>query len=117
MPRVSFDHTSGKLDILGRSIPEFPLDFYQILYDWLDEYVKDPAPQTQLVVYLDYFNTTSSECLLDMFRKLEIIQENGKEVNVCWKYDEDDETMMDSGQIFQSMLKIPFKLLKIESDR
>lgn len=117
MPRITFDPSSGKLDIWGRSIPEFPLDFYEMLYRWLDEYVKNPPPQTQLVVYLDYFNTTSSECLLDLFRKLELIQKNGGEVNVCWKYDEDDETMMDSGQIFKSMLQIPFNLLEIQAER
>ncbi len=118
MPHVNFDPNSGLLELTGRSIPEFPLDFYVPLYEWAEKYAQNPQAETILNVYLDYFNTTSSECLLDLFRRLEVIHAAGQcKVVVSWRYDQDDETMMDSGEVFRSMLSLPFELIEMDSDR
>ena len=72
-PSIKFDIEKGILEIRGRSIPENSIEFYKPLVDWLDEYSKDPVKKTQVNIHLEYFNTSSSKCILDVFKKLEAI--------------------------------------------
>ncbi|NNF02419.1 MAG: DUF1987 domain-containing protein [Bacteroidia bacterium] len=109
-PAVTFD-PSGALLLKGRSIPENSLDFYQDLFSWLDQYSSAPAGNTTLTVQLEYFNTSSSKCLLDLFRKLESIKSAGNsQVNIIWLYDEDDEDIMEAGEDYQSIVEVPIEL-------
>ena len=68
-PTISFDPESGKMELKGRSIPENSIEFYKIIVDALDEYAKSPKELTNVVIQLEYFNTSSSKCILDLFKK------------------------------------------------
>ncbi|HOG19057.1 MAG TPA: DUF1987 domain-containing protein [Salinivirgaceae bacterium] len=112
-PTVNFD-ASGKIEIKGRSIPENSIEFYKPLIDWLDQYLNNPAKMTNVNVQLEYFNTSSSKCILDVLKKLEAIYKAGNEVVVNWHYEEDDEDMLEAGEDYQSIIKVPFKMCEIE---
>jgi hypothetical protein len=110
-PGISFASDNGILEIKGKSIPENSIEFYRPVFEWLDDYSKAPAPSTILKVALEYFNTSSSKCLLDIFRKLETINLSGRSsVTVNWVYDSDDEDMMEAGEDYQALVKVPFEL-------
>lgn len=113
-PTVHFDSGSGKIEIKGRSIPENSIEFYKPLVDWLETYLSNPAELTEVNIQLEYFNTSSSKCILDVFKKLEAIYKSGNEVVINWYYEEDDEDMLEAGEDYQSIIKIPFKMLEIE---
>ena len=82
------------------------------MFEWLDEYSLHPALKTSLKIQLDYFNTSSSKCIKDLFKKLEQIVKNGNgEVSVNWLYDELDEDMCEAGEEYKSIIKIPFNLV------
>ncbi len=111
-PFVTFEIT-GILEIKGKSIPENSLEFYRPIFEWLDNYIQSPSPKTELIISLEYFNTSSSKCLLDIFRRLESINLSGKSVvKVSWYYDADDEDMMEAGEDYQALVKVPFELNK-----
>ena len=65
-------------------------------------------------IQLEYFNTSSSKCILDVFKKLEAIYKSGNEVLINWFYEEDDEDMLEAGEDYQSIIKIPFKMVEID---
>jgi hypothetical protein len=110
-PSITFGFASGMLEIKGKSIPENSLEFYKPVFQWLDNYVESPSDKTELKVRLEYFNTSSSKCLLDIFRRLEVLQSSGKsQVKISWYYDSDDEDMMEAGEDYQALVKIPFEL-------
>ena len=90
-PTVKFDGQGGVIEIKGRSIPENSIEFYKPLVEWLEEYSKSPLDLTQVNVQLEYFNTSSSKCILDVFKKLEAIHKAKHEVVINWYYEEDDE--------------------------
>ncbi len=114
-PRLYFNAGSGEFEISGRSIPENSIEFYRPLMEWLEGYIASPSPKTMLNVNLEYFNTSSSKCLVEIFRKLEKL--NGKsEVKVLWHYEEEDEDMMESGDDFRKIIKIPIELVVIKND-
>ncbi len=113
-PTISFDAKTGNIEIKGRSIPENSIEFYKPLVDWLEKYSEVAQGSVNVNIQLEYFNTSSSKCILDVFKKLENIQNKNKaEVLVNWYFEEDDEDMQEAGEDYQSILKIPFKMVTI----
>ncbi len=111
-PYVSLD-ASGKLELSGRSIPENSLEFYQPVYEWLDEYLTNPADKTVFEVKLDYFNTSSSKCILDILKKIDKLEVRGLDVLVKWYYSENDEDMKEAGEDYGDLLESPFDLIAL----
>lgn len=112
-PSVKFDGKTGIIEIKGRSIPENSIEFYKPLVDWLEEYAKKPIEKTQVNVQLEYFNTSSSKCILDVFKKLEAIHKAKHDVVINWYYEEDDEDMLEAGEDYESIIRVPFKMIEI----
>lgn len=113
-PSVEFDADTGKIEIKGRSIPENSIEFYKPLVDWLDEYATVAKDVTEVNIQLEYFNTSSSKCILDVFKKLENVNKSANKVEINWYYEEDDEDMLEAGEDYQSIIKIPFNMIEIE---
>ncbi len=115
-PTINLNVDNGVVAIKGRSIPENAVEFYRPVVEWLDDYSNSPQDQTVVNVQLEYFNTSSSKCILDVFKKLEgIFKKNGdKGVIIKWHYEEDDEDMLEAGEDYQSILKIPFEMIEME---
>jgi len=113
-PTVNFDPDSAVMELKGRSIPENSIEFYKPVVDALDEYSKDPKEATKVNIQLEYFNTSSSKCILDLFKKLEGIHNSGKEVTINWFYEEDDEDMLEAGEDYEAIIKVPFKMIEVE---
>ena len=112
-PTIEFKPDEGSLLIKGRSIPENSIEFYKPLIDVLD--ANDGSQQlTKINVQLEYFNTSSSKCILDVFKKLEKINTDSKGVSINWHYEEDDEDMLEAGEDYQAIINIPFKMVEIE---
>jgi SiaC family regulatory phosphoprotein len=99
-PTIRFDSREGIFEIKGRSIPENSVEFYKPLNEWLDGYMQGPLDKTVVNIRLEYFNTSSSKCILDVF-----------EIN--WFYEEDDEDMLEAGEDYDSIIKVPFKMVEI----
>ena len=113
-PSVKFDGQEGVIEIKGRSIPENSIEFYKPLVEWLEKYSSTPLDLTQVNVQLEYFNTSSSKCLLDVFKKLEVIFKRGQKVGINWYFEADDEDMLEAGEDYQSIINIPFKMIEME---
>ena len=112
-PFISLQN-SGAIEIKGKSIPENSVEFYQPVLSWLDQYAQKPLAKTSVTVHLEYFNTSSSKCLLDIFRRLEKLHASTNEVSVLWLFEEDDEDMQEAGDDYSSIVKIPFTIKPVE---
>jgi len=113
-PTISFDANTGIIEIKGRSIPENSIEFYKPLVDWLDKFADVAQGVVNVNIQLEYFNTSSSKCILDVFKKLENLQnKNRAQVVINWYYEEDDEDMLEAGEDYQSILKIPFNMVEM----
>jgi hypothetical protein len=113
-PKVNFDSEKGTLLLKGRSIPENSIEFYRPLVDWLDQYSTSPKGKTVCDIQLEYFNTSSSKCLLDLFKKMEQMNSSGSEIVINWYYEEDDEDMLEAGEDYQSIINVPFKMIEVQ---
>jgi hypothetical protein len=114
-PLINFNSSTGVFEITGRSIHENPVLFYQPLLEWLQNYSKVCAPHTTLLVNLEYFNTTSSKCLLDIFKEIkQIALSTGNTISIKWQYHPDDEDLKEAGEDYQNILEIPFEFIEAE---
>ncbi len=115
LPTIDLNPNSGLLKIIGRSIPEHPVKFYQPVDNWVTEYVKGNPSNLEFIVHLDYLNTHSTECLLLIMKKLEeYYKASAGNVIVKWKFDEDDEDMETLGQDLSSLVNLPFTIQEVK---
>ena len=115
-PTVLFDSENGVMELKGRSIPENSIEFYKPIVESLDDYAKGLKDKTKVEIQLEYFNTSSSKCILDLFKKLEAIHKGGNEVAINWYYEEDDEDMLEAGEDYQAIIKVPFTMIEVEEE-
>lgn len=101
---------SGILRIEGRSIPENAVDFYRPVLDWISEYAQSNPKKTVLEVKYEYFNTSSSKCILDIFKRISQLASDSHEVSIVWFYHVDDEDMLEAGEDYRDVVKIPFEI-------
>ncbi|MEX1189750.1 MAG: DUF1987 domain-containing protein [Bacteroidia bacterium] len=114
-PLVKLNADTGQLELKGRSIPENSIEFYSPVFQWIDDYSMQPKPATELHIQLEYFNTSSSKCVLDILKKLQTLHQNNRTVaKVLWYYEEDDEDMLEAGEDYQAIIRVPFEMIKIE---
>lgn len=109
-PKVSFHQPEGLLSITGRSLPENAERFYKPLLDWIQTYLPLAPQHTVLSLELEYFNSSSVKQVLSILIMLEELIEKGREVEVVWLYNEDDELMEMKGRELASIVELPFRL-------
>jgi hypothetical protein len=113
-PSIDFDSSTGVLALKGRSIPENSIEFYKPLNDWLESYSSSPKDKTTVDVRLEYFNTSSSKCILDFFKRLEKVNGAGSSVHVNWYFETDDEDMEEAGEDYEAIVGLPFSIIEVE---
>lgn len=113
-PYIYFDPSSGRLDIIGRSIPENSVAFYKPLFDTLSEYARNPVTGIQAVIQLEYYNSSSSVCILNLLKRLDALRDKVPGITIEWHYEEEDEDTLAAGNNFQSIISLPIRIVKIK---
>ncbi|MBL4706040.1 MAG: DUF1987 domain-containing protein [Flavobacteriales bacterium] len=117
IPQINFNASTGVLSISGRCIPEHSVEFFEPLEKWVKHYGDEAQPVTVVDVYLDYFNTSSSKCLLDLLRQIEALDLAKKTtMQVKWRYIEEDEDMQEAGEDYANMIDASFELIEMDED-
>ena len=62
-PQIDLNKFTGDLILSGRSIPENAAKLYEPVLTWVNEYINDPRPTTNLRINLEYYNSASSRGL------------------------------------------------------
>ncbi len=110
-PEVILDKESNVFIFRGKSLPENPLGFYKPILNWIDEYAMEPNANTEVNFMMIYFNTSSSKVFLDIMKKFEAINRSGSSCSINWYYKDDDEEMLEAGEIYSERVSLPFNLL------
>jgi hypothetical protein len=113
-PEIQLDPATGYMHLSGTSIPENSEEVYRPVLNWIKTYAQQPALKSSLEVRLDYFNTSSSKFLMEIFRLLKQIKESGHEVGIRWFYYEDDPDMLEAGQDFMDIVGMDMEMVILE---
>lgn len=100
------------LSLAGRSIPENSIEFYRPMMEWVDEHGAGNEGQLEIKIRLEYFNTSSSKCLMDLLKRIEKVVSKAE---VHWYYEEEDEDMLEAGEDYNAIIDLPFRLIATES--
>ncbi|MDA3865171.1 MAG: DUF1987 domain-containing protein [Salinivirgaceae bacterium] len=111
-PHVLFDPENEKYEITGRSFPEDTGEYFQPIFDWIDNTVPFIQHKIELVMSLEYFNSSSNRMILLILKRLEEHVANGKEVLIQWFYD--DEEVLGDGQMYTTLVNLPFELIEVD---
>lgn len=112
-PLINFIPEDGLLELKGRSSPENPIVFFKPLYDVIDQYALNGSSKLKVNMELNYFNTSSSKCLYELLKKISVMTDLGKTVEVNWFYEEDDDDILEAGEDLESLLGINFNYVEI----
>lgn len=114
-PKVVFNPSDGNFTIEGKSILVNVDEFYAPLLNWMDEFVNQPTTkQVNFTFDVEYFNIASTKRFLFFLFKLLQLKEKGIQINVIWRYVNDDQFGLETGKDFEQMTKLPFEFLGYE---
>lgn len=114
-PEVNFK-AEGILTLKGRSIPEDPSKFYDVLFLWVADYCSHPQPSTTVNVDLEYFNSGTSKSLLNILRVLVDLKNKNNSVNINWHYETGDDDIFERGEYYSSILDTKFNFIEIKQE-
>lgn len=109
-PYVCFDKENNIFEISGISLPANVLEFYKIVFDWIDEYLSDPNKETHLKFRFEYLNSASTKIVLNIIQKFEVLINKGYDVCVTWYYHRGDYEMKEMGEDFADSTTVPVLL-------
>ena len=95
-PYVHFKKT-GIFELSGKVISSEGMDFWTIIYNWVEDYTKNPSANTLVKIQLDYLNSSS---LLEINRFVKLIggiSSPDCEVKITWLYNKVDLYMYEIG--------------------
>ena len=113
-PAIHFDPVSGVLHIEGQSYPENSFQFFEPIFSWLERYLQQLESACVIKLHLDYLNTSSSKCLMDLIDMAEEANDKGKDIRIEWLYDPDNDSSVELAEEFKEDLTIPFEIIAIE---
>jgi len=114
-PAVKIISDEHRVVISGQSRLEDPSLFYEELTLVLDENLTEFKTHASIDFFLNYLNSSSSKWLFHILKGIQAKFQGKKIVTVNWYFDSDVESMLEAGEVFQSLLSLPFNL--IETDR
>ena len=91
------------ISIKGKCIPEDSREFFSSFRNWLLEFTDKTTDPIKVEVDLEYFNTSTSNILLDIFKHLSRVGQS-KKVSIVWIYEEDDLDMEEVGEDYKLMV-------------
>lgn len=103
-----------KYSLAGRSIPEDPEEVYGPVMEWFDQYFSTkPEEQTVVEFRLEYLNSGSAKYILEIIKRLKRYHDQGFPVLIKWFYEEEDEAILEQGEIFRDTSKLPFEIIPL----
>lgn len=113
-PEIVLDPSVDKFEISGKSIPSDAERFFTPVLDWLETYMANPNRKTCIKFNLEFFNISSSKRILFILYRLNEMVEEGHNVSVEWCYAKNDDDMLEVGQDYAFMVKVPFQFTPVQ---
>ncbi|MCV9385164.1 DUF1987 domain-containing protein [Reichenbachiella ulvae] len=111
-PLIFFDPERGLLELRGKSSPENAIEFYGKLLLSLEKFAKQGNKNLVANFKFEYFNTSSSKCIFDILRKINLVKEYGRKLSINWYYEEYDEDMQEAGEDYADLLGTEFNFIE-----
>lgn len=105
-PGIVYYPDANKLELTGRSIPENPESVFRRLEEWITGHF-EKNDGLKVNIQLEYINSGSSKYLYEVLKRLTGYSKSGRKVFMKWRYEEDDEAMLELGEHYRDNAGIP----------
>lgn len=112
VPRVYLNAEKKELSIEGRSYMENPQVFYEPIIIWMKKYLSGLNEDSNLILKIDYLNTSSTKMIMDILDIWEKSYKEGKKLSINWYYDPNNDFGLETGEEYKEDYSIPFELIE-----
>lgn len=109
-PRISFEPTINRLLLSGESYPENSFYFYAPIFASIKAHLATGQP-LNLDINIDYMNSSSTKCMLDLLDLLEDHFGKGNKVAIVWRYHRENPRSFDLAEEFCEEVTFPFTIV------
>jgi hypothetical protein len=113
-PSVKVLTDEHRIVISGQSKLEDPAPFYEKLIVVMDDSINEFKTHASIDFFLNYLNSSSSKWLFHILKGIQVKYQGKKIITINWYFDEDDDSMLEAGEVFQSLLSLPFNLIETD---
>jgi hypothetical protein len=107
-PKVILDRQESVLMIEGRSYPEEGMDFFDPIVMRFRSIQESENPIRTIHIRLEYYNSSTTKALAELFTALERSAKNGNEAKVIWEFEQDDDGIQEDITMFQETYALTF---------
>ncbi|HMV43283.1 MAG TPA: DUF1987 domain-containing protein [Leptospiraceae bacterium] len=111
-PKVDFDAKLNTLSITGEVYPEDAEKFFKPIFEWLNRYLAQLHHKCIVSFNLKYFNTASSGRISQFLETLEKAYKKGKDINIHWYYEPENDVLEEVAEEFREIVTIPFQIIE-----
>ncbi len=110
-PKVFYNDSDKTLLIEGESYPENSFDFYKPVFQWFDNIFPE-LDNFNFHLKINYMNSSSVKCLLDIFSIIENAYSSGMKIQVKWFYEKDNSRALEMAEEFKEDAGFPFEIIE-----
>jgi len=107
-PKVILDRQESVLMIEGRSYPEEGMDFFDPIVMRFRSIQDSENPIRTIHIRLEYYNSSTTKALAELFTALERSAKNGNEAKVIWEFEQDDDGIQEDITMFKETYALSF---------
>lgn len=107
-PAILFDPNANAFSVIGTSIPENAGEFYGPVIEWMKEQAPALPDGTSFTFCLPYFNSSSLKAVYLLLCEIKAGMDTGKNFELVWYVEEDDDFMSDAAETFTEMTGVAF---------
>lgn len=106
VPEIIIDLDGGSVSICGESYPEEGRQYFDEAFEEFFRYYQGRTGASLKVLFaLTYHNSGSEHFFMHLVTFLDALAAAGNDVEVTWRFFEDDDSMRDRGEDFAEELK------------
>ena len=109
-PKIVLDADKSIFLMEGPFYPENPFEIFDCVTTWLNS--NEEVINKGLICNFKFkvLSSISKKLVYEILQGLEKANENIGKIVIHWQYEEYDEDILEVGEVFSDMVKIPFKI-------
>lgn len=110
-PAIGYDANLNTFSIIGNSIPENVNGFYGQVFTWLKDNIGQLPNGCTFKFSLPYMSSSSLKAIFFILKIVEEECRGHRGFTVEWYVEDDDESMIETGETFAEALQLDIRLM------
>ena len=113
-PFVQLSSEECIFEIKGNSFAENINDIYENIIEWIETEMPEIECPIDFIFNFNVSNSVTYKNILLIMTKFAVLRKKGKQINIIWYYDKDDEDSLAIGEDIEELFNLPVKFIESE---